>query len=147
MSYKIAIGSSDGIHVNLKFGEVQKFLIYEVDSDIKLMEERSITEDNIKCKDIFIQEQEKRCDEGKNCNHGCSGQGGGCGGSEILMSKVSIIEDCRCVVCKKVGFQAQKQFEKKAISVFDVECLVSEALEKITFYYKKIDNHESFRKD
>lgn len=65
MSYKIAIGSSDGIHVNLKFGEVQKFLIYEVDSDIKLMEERSITEDNIKCKDIFIQEQEKRCDEGK----------------------------------------------------------------------------------
>lgn len=79
----------------------------------------------------------------KNCNYGCSGQGGGCGGSEILMSKVSIIEDCRCVVCKKVGFQAQKQFEKKAISVFDVECLVSEALEKITFYYKKIDNHES----
>ena len=42
-------------------------------------------------------------------------------------------------------FQAQKQFEKKAISVFDVECAVDEALEKITFYYGKIDNHESFK--
>ena len=31
---------------------------------------------------------------------------------------------------------AQKQFEKRAISVFDVDCTVGEALEKITAYYK-----------
>ena len=30
LAYKIAVGSSDGINVNLKFGEVTKFLIYEV---------------------------------------------------------------------------------------------------------------------
>lgn len=30
----------------------------------------------------------------------------------------------------KIGFQAQKQFEKKAISVFDVECRINKALEK-----------------
>ena len=62
-----------------------------------------------------------------------------------MIGKVALIEDCRAVVCKKVGFQAQKQFEKKAISVFDVECSVEEALEKITSYYYKIDNRQSLR--
>lgn len=58
-----------------------------------------------------------------------------------------LLSDCRCVVCKKIGFQAQKQFEKKAISVFDVECEIKEALDKITFYYNKIDRHESLLKN
>ena len=123
MAYKIAIGSSDKIHVDLKFGEVSKFLIYEVDSDIKLIEERIV---------------EEGCAEKKSCSEGCSGHGGGCGGSEEVISRVSLIDDCRCVVCKKIGFQAVKQFEKKAISVFDVECLVEEALKKITDYYKRV---------
>ena len=56
-----------------------------------------------------------------------------------------MIEDSRCVVAKKVGFQAQKQFEKKAISVFDIEVSVKEALDKITSYYFKIDNRQSLR--
>lgn len=30
MPYKIAVGTSDGINVDLKFGEVEKFIIYEV---------------------------------------------------------------------------------------------------------------------
>ena len=40
MAYKIAIGSSDGKIVDLKFGEVNKFLIYEVDDEVVLSEER-----------------------------------------------------------------------------------------------------------
>lgn len=72
-------------------------------------------------------------------SNGCSGNGGGCSGPSDIVSKVELISDCRCVVCKKVGFQAQKQFEKKAISVFDVECEVQEALDKISSYYNKLD--------
>lgn len=129
LSYKIAVGSSDGIHVDLKFGEVTKFLIYEVTDEIKLCEER----------DVGDEEERLKCE-------GCSGNGGGCQGSSDVISKVSLIADCRCVVCKKIGFQAQKQFEKKAISVFDVECEIKEALDKITYYYSKIDKHEPYRK-
>jgi hypothetical protein len=69
---------------------------------------------------------------------GCGGSGSGCLGPTEVVSKVALIADCRCVVCKKVGFQAQKQFEKKAISVFDVECTIEEALDKITSYYAKV---------
>ena len=126
MSYKIAVGSSDEINVDLKFGEVSEFLIYEVDDNFRLVERRALqvgTE-----------------------NSACSGNGNGCGcgGSKDIVSKVTQIEDCRCVVCKKIGFQAQKQLEKKAISVFDVECSIENALEKITLYYSRVDKHERF---
>ena len=67
------------------------------------------------------------------------------GGGEAVLGKVSLIEDCRAVVCKKIGFQAQKQFEKKAISVFDVEVSVEEALDKISTYFYKIDSRQSLR--
>lgn len=140
MAYKIAVGSSDGIHVDLKFGEVTRFLIYEVTDEARLSEERivrSATE---------TQGAKNPCST-SDCNgESCSGNGSGCNGSSDVIPKVSLISDCRCVVCKKIGFQAQKQFEKKAISVFDVECKIDEALEKIIFYYGKIDKHESFRK-
>lgn len=140
MSYKIAVGSSDGVNVNLKFGEVDKFLIYEVSDEIKLAEERKYiaTSDS--------SETEQACNSSCKGTSKCGGNGGGCSGPSEVSSKVALIEDCRCVVCLKIGFQAQKQFEKKAISVFDVDCDIKTALEKITFYYKKIDNHEPFRK-
>ena len=31
MSYLIAVGSSDEVHVDLKFGEAEKVIIYEVE--------------------------------------------------------------------------------------------------------------------
>lgn len=136
MAYKIAVASSDGIHVDLKFGETKKFLIYQVGDEISLIEERKVEEQDT---------NESSCSTAGCSNGGCGGNGGnGCNGSSSIVNKVSLIADCRCIVCKKVGFMAQKQFEKKAISVFDVECEIEDALEKITFYYDKIDNHKSF---
>ena len=141
MAYKIAVGSSDGIYVNLKFGEVTKFLIYEVSDEIRLVEERIVRNDT------EIQKiNDNSCNISGCSKEDCGGNGSGCNGSSDVISKVVLISDCRCVVCKKIGFQAQKQFEKKAISVFDVECEINEALEKIAFYYGKMDKHESFRK-
>lgn len=139
MPYKIAIGSSDGVQVDLKFGEVQKFLIYEVDENATLVEERIVNEEDALRSVDEKNKETKKCGEQNGC-------GTGCGGTADVISRVSLIDDCRCVVCKKIGFQAQKQFEKKAISVFDVDCSVKEALEKITYYYNKIDKHETFRK-
>lgn len=134
------MGSSDGVNVDLKFGEVTKFLIFEVSDEIRPVEERIISNEKIPAN------SENSCSTSGCGNGGCGGNGRGCNGSTDVTSKVELISDCRCVVCKKIGFQAQKQFEKKAISVFDVECGVKEALEKIAFYYGKIDKHEPFRK-
>ena len=132
MAYKIAVGSSDGIHVDLKFGEVTRFLIYEITDKIRLAEERIVCND-MENPGIHINPYGT-----SDCRmKGCGGNGSGCSGPADVLSKVSLISDCRCVVCKKIGFQAQKQLERKAISVFDVECEINEALEKIVRYYER----------
>lgn len=59
--------------------------------------------------------------------------------------KVEHLSDVRAILATKVGFQAQKQLEKKAISTFDLEADVDEALKKITAYYDRVDRHESLR--
>ena len=149
MAYKIAFGSSNGIHVDLKFGETEHFYIYQVDGqNLEFLEVRHVQTSSDPQKAL---EGVASCGEtgtgscGGN-GGGCGGNGHGCGGGTEVLGKVALIEDCRAVVCRKIGFQAQKQFEKKAISVFDVDVSVEDALDKITSYYYKIDSRQSLRK-
>lgn len=144
MSYKIAIASSDGILIDETFGSAKRFLIYEVSDGIcRKSEERNFYAEKTDNNSISVI---NGCNLSDNCkNEGGCGTGGGCGGAEGMSAKVDLISDCRCVVCKKIGFHIQKQLERKAISAFDVACPVEEALEKISYYFTRIDNHESLR--
>ena len=146
MAYYIAFGSSNGLNVDLKFGETDHFYIYEVEGlNVSFSEIRHVPSSE----NALPSDTSASCGTaGSGCGgsgNGCGGNGHGCGGGEAVLGKVSLIEDCRAVVCKKIGFQAQKQFEKKAISVFDVEVSVEEALDKISSYFYKIDNRQSLR--
>lgn len=169
MSYLIAVATSDAKVVDLGFGAAKGFHIYEVEgTEYKEKEYREFAEEEISSD---VQSgcggQTSGCGDTSNCGSpsggcvdgsqdGCGGTGGhggcgagsqsGCGGSEGALKKVELIADCRSLVCKKIGFQAQKQLEKKAIAGFDVECSVDEALTKIATYFDKIDNHVSLRR-
>lgn len=148
MAYNIAFGSSNGINVDLKFGETDKFYIYRVDGqDLQFLEIRHVEPSDPSAKAPAPASEASSCGTGGPCGNGsgCGGNGQGCGGGTEVLGKVALIEDCRAVVCRKIGFQAQKQFEKKAISVFDIEVSVEDALEKISSYYYKIDNRQSLR--
>ena len=117
MAYKIAVASSDGKNVDLHLGS-SPFL--------KVLEDRKVD---------VSSEAEGGCQGG-----GCSGgNGGGCSGGGNPQS-VEIVADCRAVVAAKVGKNARRLLELKAISVFDIEIPVEEALSKITSYYHKLDN-------
>lgn len=144
MSYKIAAASSDGLQIDETFGSAKRFIIYEVTNGIyRRLEERIFheerTDNNLSivnnCNLSVSCKNESRCG---------SSTSGGCGAGEAS-AKVELISDCRCVVCKKIGFHIQKQLERKAISAFDVSCSVKEALEKISHYFTRMDNHESLR--
>lgn len=138
MSYKIAVASSDGENINETFGSTEKFIIYEVaGGSYEKSEERFYQEE--------FDADQNRCNNSDKCRNS-DGCGSGCGGKGGNSSKVELISDCRAVVCKKIGFHIQKQLERKAISFFDVSCTVKEALDKITAYYNRIDNHEPLRK-
>ena len=134
MGYLIAVGSSDEVIVDLKFGEANKVIIYEVEGT-------NYSKKEVRKLNIETTETDKSCstEDCKSCT--CSGSGQGCNGGSDVENKIRLIADCRCVLFKKVGFQAQKQFEKKAISVFDIECEISDALKKISEYYARTDAH------
>lgn len=146
MSYKIAVASSDGLQIDESFGSAKKFIIYEVTDGIYTrLEERAFREEETDNNDVSIV---GGCNSSVSCKNegGCgSGTGGGCGGAGEASPKVELVSDCRCIVCKKIGFHIQKQLERKAISAFDVTCPVEEALEKISHYFTHMDNHESLR--
>lgn len=141
MSYRIAIASSDLIHINLNFGGATDFLIYEV------MEEGKYS--LLEIRNVMGEEREakvKKCDT--HCTSSCQEFGetkGSCSDSQADSPKVLLISDCRCVICKKVGFHIQKQLEKKAIITFDVEGEIRETLDKITRYYNLVDHHQTLR--
>lgn len=57
----------------------------------------------------------------------------------------SCVSQVRAVVAAKVGFRAQKDLEKRAISIFDLSAEITPVLTKITAYYDWIDHHKSLR--
>lgn len=131
MSYKIAVASSDQTNIDQTFGDAAQFLVYEVDDkrNYSLAERRDVPNVSFNV--------------GSGCGSSC--QSGGCGGSGEEIPQVTLLSDCRCIICKKVGFKVQKQLEKKAITTFDVECTIEEALHKITLYFERVDHHETLR--
>lgn len=142
MSYKIAVASSDGKQVDQTFGAAEKFIIYEVEDGVySKLEERAFRAKE-SGNDQNVRPDVKGPSQGCGMGSGC---GNGCGGAGEASEKVELVSDCRCIVCQKIGFHIQKQLERKAISAFDVSCPVEEALEKISSYFSRIDNHESLR--
>lgn len=152
MAYKIAIASSDGVNIDLSFGATLEFKIYEAEGDkYHLLETRQYIlpegaehgKDNYEGRNGCGSENEKGCGSAELST---CGNGESCGNAKGTFPKVKLISDCRCVICKNIGFNIQKQLEKLAISGFDVDCTVEEALIKIVTYFDKIDNHKSLRK-
>jgi hypothetical protein len=127
MAYKIAVASSDGKNVDLHLGSSPFLKVYTAEGlGFQFLEDRKVD---------VSSEAEGRC-QGSGCS---GGNGGGCSGGGNPQS-VEIVADCRAVVAAKVGKNARRLLELKAISVFNIEIPVEEALSKITSYYHKLDN-------
>ena len=127
MAYKIAVASSDGKNVDLHLGSSPFLKVYTAEGlSFQFLEDRTVD---------VSSEAEGGC-QGDGCS---GGNGGGCSGGGNPQS-VEIVADCRAVVAAKVGKNALRLLELKAISVFDIEIPVEEALSKITSYYHKLDN-------
>lgn len=154
MAYKIAVASSDGSLVDVHFGAAGAFLIYEVadDGSFSLAEKRACPPEG-EGTAVPCSGQPAGLDDFPGCGNACAtcpadacggnagANGHACGQGGAASAKVQLVSDCRCVVAAKIGFNVTKQLEKKAISGFDVDCTVQEALTKITKYFYSVDNH------
>ena len=125
MGIKVAIATSDGLNIDLHFGQAKSFLLYEFkDGKFELSEKREVPVD----------------DSAVVAPRHCGGSGGGCGGgaaSGPLAPAVELLLDCRAVVAAQIGQGMRRQLERNAISVFDIEIPVEDALKKLAAYYAK----------
>ena len=156
MNVRVAIASSDGINIDLHFGQAKSFLIYELKAGkFELTEKRELPEQvetGAGEPGASLGNESTREDaafggcggSGFACagggGFGCGGSGGGCGSggaSGPLAAAVELLLDCRAVVAAQIGQNMRRQFDRNAISVFDIEMPISEALEKLASYYIK----------
>ena len=101
MGIKVAIATSDGLNIDLHFGQAKSFLLYEFkDGKFELSEKREVPAD------------------AATGDFGCPDVGGG-------------------VVAAQIGQGMRRQLERNAISVFDIEIPVEDALKKLAAYYAK----------
>ena len=140
MGIKVAIATSDGLNIDLHFGQAKSFLLYEFkDGKFELSEKREVPVDDSAV--VALQgpqiETTFACPGGGG---GCGGSGGGCGGGSAsgpLAPAVELLLDCRAVVAAQIGQGMRRQLERNAISVFDIEIPVEDALKKLAAYYAK----------
>ncbi len=135
MSIKVAIASSDKINIDLHFGQARQFEIYELHGDhFEYLEPRDAPEPEQTAEDVPT--GGAGCCSGFGCGSGC---GGGCGGGAggPVSPVVQSLLDCRSIVAAQIGQNVRRQFERNAVSVFDIELPIEEALQKLAAYYLK----------
>ena len=139
MSIKVAIASSDKTNIDLHFGQASQFEIYELCGDhFEFLETREAPK---------VEQPADEgtaggtgfgagCGSGFGCGSGC---GGGCGGGAggPVSPVVESLLDCRSIVAAQIGQNVRRQFERNAVSVFDIELPIEEALQKLAVYYLK----------
>jgi len=139
MSIKVAIASSDKINIDLHFGQARQFEIYELRGDhFEYLETREApksdqpSDEGTEASAGFS----GGCGGGFGCGSGCGdGCGGGAGGP--ASPAVQLLLDCRSIVAAQIGQNVRRQFERNAVSVFDIELPIEEALQKLAAYYLK----------
>lgn len=125
---RIAVATSDGIHIDLEFGKASEFYIYEKQEEgaekgkFVLKEKRKASGAEEGPQDRCKGKQEKACV--------CGGEA-----SLQLVSRVNLVADCICVLCSHIGPGAEKLLDKRAISAFAIDIPLTEALQKLARYY------------
>lgn len=118
MLYKIAIGTSDGEHIDLHFGEIKTIFIYEVDEDtgnFSLAEKRVIE---------FPKDQEFQPKES------------GCACGKFLTEKISaVISDCTYFLVAKIGNRPHRILQENNINCIEAPDSIKESIEKLNRYF------------
>lgn len=133
MSIKVAIASSDKTNIDLHFGQASQFEIYELNGDhFDFLETREAPKAEQTAEEVPA--GDAGCSSGFGCGSGCgSGCGGGAGGP--VSPVVESLLDCRAIVAAQIGLNVRRQFERNAVSVFDIELPIEKALSKLAAYY------------
>lgn len=108
MSYKLAVGSSDGVFIDEHFATAVQFLVYEVDGDNYEFIEKRINENLCQCSEHHINK---------------------------FVSLINMIKDCRAILVGRIGPGAGAVLKENGIDSYSVYDEIDIALDKLIKYY------------
>ena len=117
---RIAVVSSNGIDVDLHFGQAKEFIIYEIkENKIEKIDVRPIP-----AKDIHPAQEGGR-------------SGGCCFHNDALIEKMAeIINDCGYLLIEKIGNHPSRLLQREGIYILEKQGKIDELLENISLYFK-----------
>jgi predicted Fe-Mo cluster-binding NifX family protein len=121
MSYKIAVTSTDGIHINMHFGQADSFHILEIDEldnrwhDIEFRQVPDI-ESNISAPDR------------PSCN----------GRNETRLNAIAVLlSDCAYLLTEKIGLIPYRVLQRQGITSLETPGKLDAVVEKLNAYHIK----------
>lgn len=124
MTYKIAIGTSDGKNVDLHFGELDSISIFEVnesDGTYSFSESRKV-------------EREPKKEAAET---GCS-----CG-SDFSEKVGKLVNDCTYLLVAKIGNKPYRLLQENNVNCIEAPFEIEEAVSKLNDYYILHKHRES----
>ncbi|MDR3209490.1 MAG: hypothetical protein LBT36_02540 [Oscillospiraceae bacterium] len=115
MTYKIAVGTVDGVTVTEHFGRARAFFIYETD--------RETDETRLVEKRVFDADGELA--EGGEAAH------------SHAAARLEAVSDCQLVLVAKIGYRSEKQLTLRGIVPLQNEGPLEPALARVRAIYKR----------
>lgn len=140
MSFKIAVATSDGKNIDTAFATAKKFLILEVESDGKYVEEGYRGNPNLA---LAVPNSAGSCGASS-----CGGCGGGCGGGSSY--SVEFLWDCHYVLATSFGHKEAKLLNRIFIDALEVSLPIDKAVVKVALYDNRVTNNganKAYRED
>lgn len=140
MSFKIAVATKDGKNIDTAFATAKKFLILEVESDGKYVEEGYRGNPNIA---LAVPNSASSCGASS-----CGGCGGGCGGGSSY--SVEFLWDCHYVLATSFGHKEAKLLNRIFIDALEVSLPIDKAVVKVALYDNRVTNNganKAYRED
>jgi|AGTN01.2.fsa_nt_gi Dinitrogenase iron-molybdenum cofactor. len=108
--YRVAVSSSDGVHIDEHFGKTTRFFIFEAAEDGG-------------CKHIETRNVSASTETGHD--------------EAAIAEKFRLVNDCRYVLSARAGEYVRRQLLLGGVTLFEVEIPVKQALDKIIQYSLK----------
>lgn len=112
MSVKVAVASSDGVRIDLHFGQCAGFRIYELGDD-----------------GVFRETELRMIDPGcANC---------GSHDADSIARVIDALADCRAVAALRIGGETRRSFGAREIDLFDGVSDVADTLDRLARFYHR----------
>lgn len=121
MTYRIAVTSSDGEHIDQHFGQANQFDIIEVDEE-KNAWEKIENRSSVIGKDVVVV-----------CGASCNGHK-----HDSIEEVINLLADCKYLLTGKIGKHPYSALQRAGITALESPFSIHMAVGKLNQYHKKI---------